>query len=119
MGSDTEKPRAPPDPKAPAVETDKPNYFWLETTTEDTEQDKPTRNAPGTQCQQGRERHHPKETIPRLQAARDVVVRALNGWRKGIPVTNNNEDFETFAARSMVRILKRTAGLLENTEKEA
>ena len=84
-GSDTKKLRAPPDPKAPEAGTDKPNYFCLETTTEDTEPDEPTRNALGTQLQQGRERHHPNETTPGFQAARDVAVKALNGWRKGIP----------------------------------
>ena len=49
----------------------------------------------------------------------DVAVRALNGWRKGIPGTSNKEDFETLAGRNVVRILKRTAGLLESTEKKA
>ena len=36
-----------------------------------------------------------------------------------MPETNKNKDFETFAAQNMVRILKSTIGLLENTEQEA
>ena len=49
----------------------------------------------------------------------DSGVRTLNDWRKGIHGPNNNKDFETFAAQSMVRILKMTTRLLDNTEKKA
>ena len=48
-GSETEKPRATPDLKAPKAGTDKPNYLWLKTTTEDTEPNEPTRNTLGNQ----------------------------------------------------------------------
>ena len=87
-------------------------------TTEDTEPNKPTRNALEAKFQKEQERQNPNKTTPGLQAARDAAVKVLNGWRKGISETNNHEDFETFAARNMVRILKRTARLPENTKKE-
>ena len=60
----------------------------------------------------------PNEITPGLQAAKDAAVRALNSWIKGTPGTNNNKELETFATRNMVRILKRTVGLLENTKKK-
>ena len=60
-GPDTEKPRKSPDPKAPEAGTNKPNYFWLETTTEDTDLDEPTKDALVTHIQQGQDRQHPNE----------------------------------------------------------
>ena len=51
MGSDPKKPSTSPDPKAPEAGTDKTNYFWLETTIEDTDPDEPTKDALVTQLQ--------------------------------------------------------------------
>ena len=65
-GSNTEKPRAPPDPKSQEVATNNPNYFWLKTTKEDTESNKPTRNAMGNQLQQGQVRQPPNNTTSGL-----------------------------------------------------
>ena len=117
--SNTEKPSTPPNPKASGAGTDKPNYFWLKTTMKNTEPNGPTENIMVTQFQQGQECHRPNETTPGLQTARDTVVKILNGWEKGMPETNKNKDFETFAVQNMVRIMKSTAILLKNTEQEA
>ena len=84
MGPNTEKPSPSPDPKAPEAGSDERNYFWLETTTEDTEPDKPTKNALVTEFQYGQEHHCPNKTTPELQATRDAAVKVLNGWRKGM-----------------------------------
>ena len=61
LGSNTEKPRIPLDPNAPEAGTDKPNYFRLETTTEDTDPNKPTKDALVTQPLQEQERPHPND----------------------------------------------------------
>ena len=60
----------------------KPNYFWLRTTTEDTEQNKPTRNNRGNQLKQGRKRRHPNKTNPKLQTAMDAAVRTSTAGGK-------------------------------------
>ena len=83
----------------------KPNYLWLRTTTDDTEQRKVTRTNPENQLQQGQKRQQPNKTNLKLQTAMDAAARTLNGWRKGTPETNNNKDFKTVAARNMGRIL--------------
>ena len=72
-GSENKKPSRSPDPKAPGAGTDKLDYFWLETTTEDTDPDEPTKDGLVTQLRQGQERQHRNDFPPGTVGATEAI----------------------------------------------